>query len=753
MNKHLQASQPNNFEDLQEVKLEQPNWLPYLRTLRRKALLIFGIAGLTTFAVFLNTLRQPLSYGGDFRLLIEPLTSTDKLTDPSTITRTEGIPNEDLLSVDYPTQVAILRGEGMLLSIAKEIQAGNPEANINKLMKKLEENLSVQRVGDTRRDETKIIEVAYTDIEPELTKQVLEVTAQKFISYSAEEQQKRIDAGVKFIDKQLSQLQEELFTLQAQQKQLQKEYQLIEPSTRGQELFSQVHELTQQQREVARQFRELNALQNRLQKRLNLTPSEALVALTLNQDPNRVALLEKLQEIEREIAITSARFRSNTPVLQEFKEQQQNLIDLLNQKTQQLLDQISIPVDSNSPALEYQDPTRLSQIQQLVDTTNQIEELRSRYQSLTASKEKVAEQAEQFPEIASQYREVEEQIGLTNQIVNRLKSQREILRLEISQNKMPWELVSEPQINRDVNGDPEATATDRNKQLLAGIVGGMLLGSIVALLVEKRRDVFYDSEDIPDKVSVPLLETIPFVGEKFKGSYPQKSLPFVNAIESLYTKLCLTYTNPSIQSLVVASVEPNENQSIVAFNLAQVAAAMGNQVILIDADSQNSQFRHPLNINDKGDSEHSLRKDSDSGEVIRSSQVDNLSVLTLGVSLRKTGKRLWSNQIKQLMKAWQEKYDLVIYNGPPLSQSTDINFLAAHTDGIMLVSEINKSKYSLVEKSIKQLNDYNLNVLGVVAIKQALNQKNSSNHNVSEQYIIDEFRNPYNNDLYDKFFD
>jgi capsular exopolysaccharide synthesis family protein len=444
------------------------------------------------------------------------------------------------------------------------------------------------------------------------------------------------------------------------------------------------------------------------------------------------------------VAITSASFRTNHPVLQEFKEQQQNLIDLLDQQTQQLLDQISIPVDRNSPALEYQDPTRLNQIQQLVDTTNQIEELRSRYQSLTASKEKVAEQAEQFPEIASQYREVEEQIGLTNQIVNRLKSQREILRLEISQNKMPWELLSEPQINRDVDGNPEATASNSKIQLLVGVIGGMFLGSIAALLIEKRQDIFYESEDIPDKVSVPLLETIPFIGEKSNNSYPKRSLSFVNAIESLYTKLSLTYTTPSIQSLVVTSVEPNKNQSIIAFNLAQVAAAMGNKVILIDADFQDSELRNPLKLTDQQESEHSLRKFSDSGELIQSSQVDNLSVLTLGISLRKTGKRLWSNQIKQLIKTWQEKYDLVIYNGPPLSQSVDIHFLAAHTDGIMLVSEIKKSKCSVVKKSIEQLNDYNLNLLGVVAIEQSLNQ------NLSEQDRIDDFNNTYNSDLHNK---
>jgi len=744
MNKYLHEVQSHEFEEeLQEGKSGKLNWLPYLKTLRRKALLVFGITGLTTFAVFLNTLRNPLTYSGDFRLLVEPVTSTDKLTDPSTIVRTEGVPDDNLFNVDYPTQLAILKSEGMLLSIAKEIEAGNAEVNLNKLTKKLEENLSVQRLGDNRRDETKILEVAYTDLEPELAKQVLEVTAQKFINYSAEEQKKRINAGVKFIDERLSKLQKELSILQAEQKQLQREYQLIEPDARGQELFSQFHQLSQQQREVARQLRELEAGQNRLQKRLNLTPDEALVALTLSQDPNRVALLEKLQEIETEVAITSARFKTNTPVLQEFKEQQQNLTDLLNQKTQQLLGQISISVDSNSPALEYQDPTRLNQIEQLVDTTNQIEELRSRYQSLTVSKEKVAEEAEQFPEIASQYKEIDQQLGLTNQIVNRLKSQREILRLEISQNQMPWELLSEPQINTDVNGNPVATTTDSKKQLLAGVIGGMLLGSIAAFLIEKRQDIFYDSEDLQDKISAPLLETIPFTLEKSTNFYPKQSLSFISAIESLYTKLCLTYTDPSIHSLVITSVEPNEAQSEVALNLAKVAADMGKQVLLVDTNFEGSQYHKLFNLSDK--SKNSLTKYSNAEEVIENFPINNVSIAMLGTFLHNAKKRLYSTQTKKLIQSWQANYDFVIYFDSSWSESTDINFLAAHTDGIIMLTEIKKSKHSLLKRTIAQIEDYNLNLLGIIAIENNSSKQNDLNQNISS-LNIDELKNGNGND-------
>ena len=92
------------------------NLQPLIRTARRKALLIAGITGMLTAAMWRLAALSPPVYAGNFQVLVEPVTSEAKLAEPSTLTRTGGTPNDQLYSLDYPTQLEILKSPGVRLS-------------------------------------------------------------------------------------------------------------------------------------------------------------------------------------------------------------------------------------------------------------------------------------------------------------------------------------------------------------------------------------------------------------------------------------------------------------------------------------------------------------------------------------------------------------------------------------------------------------------------------------------------------------
>jgi polysaccharide biosynthesis transport protein len=75
------------FEDPQqtiEPKKSSPGIRPILRTLKRNVALIMGMAGITTLAAlpFIGEAKPPI-YKGNFQLLVEPVTSEQKLADPT----------------------------------------------------------------------------------------------------------------------------------------------------------------------------------------------------------------------------------------------------------------------------------------------------------------------------------------------------------------------------------------------------------------------------------------------------------------------------------------------------------------------------------------------------------------------------------------------------------------------------------------------------------------------------------------------
>ena len=710
------------------------NLRPYLRTFQRKAVLIVSFTSVATFVAMVLSFRDPNTYICSFRLLLEPISSAAKISQASTLARTQGLPDEDLLTLDYPTQLEILKSSIMLSNIAEQVKAKHSWVNVAAISQDLRENLIVERItiGPSRYDSTKIFEVTYKGINPKIVQAVAEATAEQYLKYSLEERQNSITAGVKFIDEQLPELEQRVATLQSQQQKLQQQHHLINPHERGQELFAQVHQLTEQKLKNQNQLQELKTLSTTLQKHLNLTPEQAVVALALNQDPSHRELLTQLQKVESQIARESARFNSNSPHLRVLEEEQEHLLTLLKKKTQPILEQHSISVADNSLALSFHNDASLELIQQLVDTSNQIQVLEVRNQLLTATRKTFEKPAQQFPEIVRQYKELEGQLVLTTRILDQLLIQRETLRVEAAQKDVPWKLLSKPQIPLDADGKPIAFPPNRTKKHLAGAAGGMLLGMGAALLLEKRRDIFYTAKDIQDLLLMPLLGEIP-VDDRFKAlpnvnpnsnaltvvetQYRdgRKSL-FLKAFDSVYAELTFLYADNPVRSLIICSVESKDGQSTVALQLAKTAAAEGKRVLLVDANLHQPQLHTQLNLPNYRGLDNVMANKLAPEEVIwQVPEVDNLFILTAGIFLSDCPKRLWSTKMQHIMEDLSLKYDLVIYDPPHFIDSPDVSFLAANTDGILMVVGIKKTRQSLVKEAINQINTFRLPTLGIVA--------------------------------------
>jgi len=726
-------------EEIEEVNQKQKKkgfkLLPYLRTFRRKAILIAVMTGLTTSVAFLFSLRDTNTYYGNFQILIEPITSEGKLTETSTIIRTSGVPNDELFTQDYPTLIKILKSPSMMNKIAKDIQDKFPSVNVAVIKKNLLNALKVQRIGQTRNDQTKIIDVSYNGTEPEVVQLVLEVVAENYLKYSNNERQRKIQAGVQFIDEQIPGLQERVNELRSQQQKIQQEYDLINPNIKGQELFTLLDQLTFQKIETERQLKQQKTLKSNIEKQLNLTPEESLAASDISQNPDRQALLTQLQEIESQIALESARFTSNTPNLKVLEEKRNNLIALLNEETQKILKEYSNSLSNNSSIRKFQNPIRMNLIQKLIETETQIQMLEVGYRSLMESITALEKQARQFPEIIQQYNELERDLSVTSKILDQLLTQRETLKVESAQNQIPWELIAPPEIPLNALGKPMAIPPDPKKKLIAGFATGMLLGMGIAIVLEKRQDIFFEPEDIQDFLSMPLLGKIPLNDSNIQqadsqsegeeenfaedqGDIQEKNNDFVftKAFDSLYAKLFFMYPDPPIRSILVSSVEPEDGQSTIALNLAKRAAEEGKRVLLVDANLKKPQIHTWLDLDNYKGLINLLAHQSNPEEIIQKAKLnDHLFVLTTGMYLPENSQRVWSMKMQELMKEFEAKYDLVIYDPPHFLDSTDISFLAAHTDGILMVVGVAKTAQSKLKIALEQINTFSLPTLGVVA--------------------------------------
>ncbi|WP_088893733.1 GumC family protein [Leptolyngbya ohadii] len=706
------------------------------RTIQRQALLIAGVATVTTALAIFQAMKIPRSYEGDFQLLVEPVTNEARIADPLTVTRTEGgVPGRDVFTLDYATQIEILKSPEMLNSIVQQVKTEYPDFSFVDLR----QGLTVERLQpEGSPDATRIIKANFSGDDPGLVQKVLKVTANRFLQYSLEDRKSRFGEGIKFIEDQLPELQQRVTSLQDQLQRLQQQYNLLDPASQGSQLSGQVNDITSLRLETERQLQEQRTLYRNLQQQLRLSPQEAIAASALSEDPSYRELQAAQQEVQRQIAIETARFSDRSPVVRSLRQREANLNALMNQQAQRIVGQAPAPVPTqqgsggtsanpaassaaappagNPQVLAFQNSIRLGLIEQLVNAGNQIQMLEARSREINQASGQFARRLQQFPAIARQYNDLTRELQIATQTLDRLLSQRETLRVEAAQTEIPWEIVSEPTIPRDADGNPVPAPSRAQNMVIAGVGLGLLLGTLLALLLERYRNMFYTIEDIQETIKLPTAGVIPFSrGAKQSLDFPMtfgalgdmednrlETAAFRESFSDLYSNIRLA--EPPIHALMVTSAEPGDGKTTIALYLAQTAAGAGQRVLLVDTNLRQPQLQNRLDLRNVRGLSDLLTSNTAAEEVIQQSPLaDNLYVLAAGSMMPGSARLLGSDQMKQLMEKFRASFDLVIYDTSHLFGVTDASFLTAEVDEVLLVIATGKTNRSTVQRVLNKL--------------------------------------------------
>ena len=733
-NESSESSVMGNTDPTIDLKRIQTglNFRPLFRTIQRNAFLVASLVVTVTLANGFMSLRTPRSYMGGFRLLVEPITGEAKLTDPSVLSRGGELSS---FTVDYPTLLQVLQSQELLSKVVKRLQPNYPDVTLESLNQDvLSKNLTVQRLGTNLLDSTKLIDVTYKGGNAQQVQAVLSAISKEYLDYSLGARKSRISGGVDFIEEQLPNLQQRVTTLQGQLQSLQQRYNLTDPGVRGADLSKQALTIENQKLDVQREIQEQITLYDTLKEQLKLSPNEAIAASVLSEDPRYQDLLTQLKKVESEIAIKSARFSSTSPVLESLQTQQQNLSGLLAQETQKILGQSLPNTVINPQVLTFQNSTRLGLIQQLTVAANQIQVLKSRQQSVGQAEVLTTQQLEEVPSIIRQYSNLQRQLDIAVKALNQLTIQRDTLQVEAAQKEVPWRLVAEPKLPLDAKGQPIAIDRDIKKKLPIGVIAGLLLGIGCAVILEKFRNLFFCTEDVQDAVKLPLMAVIPHTKSaslnqtnythqtiqtsQFVSLAPDPTLThpsfFQESFNALFASLRFLESSRSIRSLVVSSAAPREGKTMIALHVAQAGAAMGQKVLLVDANFRTPHLHQCLELPNQTGLANVLAGPLDVLDCVQRSTIPNLSILTAGSLTPNSSRQLASSQMQQIVAQLETEFDLVIYDTPHLLGLSDTSFLTAYTDGLLLVVGIRKTKRSVLMQVLTGLQIFQLPVVGVV---------------------------------------
>lgn len=186
-------------------------------------------------------------------------------------------------------------------------------------------------------------------------------------------------------------------------------------------------------------------------------------------------------------------------------------------------------------------------------------------------------------------------------------------------------------------------------------------------------------------------------------------------IRTIRTNIKFSMVDSKLKSLLVTSAGPGSGKSLLATNIAAAFASEGKKVLLVDVDLRKPTVHKAFNLRNN-DGLTSLLTDEEScyQDVIYRTAVSNLSVLTSGVIPPNPAELLSSDKMEMIKKEFENSYDLVIYDSPPLMAVTDAQIMASKTDGTLFIIPYGKASKEEVIKSKKMLEMVNANVIGAI---------------------------------------
>jgi len=270
--------------------------------------------------------------------------------------------------------------------------------------------------------------------------------------------------------------------------------------------------------------------------------------------------------------------------------------------------------------------------------------------------------------------------------------------------------------------------------ILGGIVGA-LLGFGLAALRERRDRTVKDTSELEAGYGRPVLAQIPrsrllarASGGRLAGEEAESfrmlraSLRYFGVssdLSSLLVANSVAGASSDVRSILVASAVPGEGKSTVARRLAETMAAMGDSVVLVEADMHRSHQR-PDQFTSRGLSEVLIGGDLDDSleEITLEGSQETaraLTVLPSGPLPPNPSELLESERMREVMLDLRARYDMVIIDSPPLSLLSDALTLVSQVSGVLVVSALGKTTYDGMREFLRLMELLGGNLLGVVA--------------------------------------
>lgn len=255
-------------------------------------------------------------------------------------------------------------------------------------------------------------------------------------------------------------------------------------------------------------------------------------------------------------------------------------------------------------------------------------------------------------------------------------------------------------------------------------VAGLLISLTIIFLSESLDDKIRSTDEAESFLGVPVLGHIPRIpslrGHSKNPSTYALANPlsaYAEAMQSVNVTVHASNVDRPPKVLLITSPLPGDGKSSFAASMARLAAAMGRQVLLVDCDLRYPSIGKLLDAPPGPGFLEFLLGESSLEDAARVDKASGLSFIPMGCQTHggKCPIELFhSGRMTGLVRFAAKRFDLVIFDSPPIGLVHDALVLADYADAILMVVRWGTTRKAVARSALRRFTASNYKVTGVV---------------------------------------
>lgn len=254
----------------------------------------------------------------------------------------------------------------------------------------------------------------------------------------------------------------------------------------------------------------------------------------------------------------------------------------------------------------------------------------------------------------------------------------------------------------------EPSSPDLKRNLIIGLLLGLIGGVLAILLRERLDDRVRTPELLAEVTDLPLLGTLP------RPTRHGHRLGLTEDHRRMTARIAALVDPSRNLTLLVTSSTPGEGKSEVALGLAGAFAERDRTTLLIDGDLRRPAIGGLTGLAESAGLHDVLTGAPEKSSIVRGWESSALDVLPAGHDALNGEESVTSTAMRDLVVDLKDRYEVLVIDTAPVLSTADAALLGLVADGVIVVADSRRIVRRRLAAAIESLADSGVSVLGVV---------------------------------------